>query len=115
MLHCQLCSTHYVAVQINNCLKRTSAIKVATMKITDDFCYEWKPSHAYHKIETFRGAMNGAQRRGLVSPWRMLCMYSGVAIGTSQAEATSNSEKIKPVAFTIVELHESEGIRQAGI
>jgi len=42
-LCCQLCSTHYIAVRINNCLKRTSAIKVATMKITDDFHYEWKP------------------------------------------------------------------------
>jgi len=34
-----ICSTRYIAVQINNCLKRISAIKVATMKITDDFCY----------------------------------------------------------------------------
>jgi len=25
------------------------------MKITDDFHYKWKPSHAYHKIDTFRG------------------------------------------------------------
>jgi len=39
-LHCQLCSTSYAAVQINNCLKRTSAIKVAIMKITGDFNYE---------------------------------------------------------------------------
>jgi len=39
-------------------------------------------------------------------------MYSGVAKGTSQAEATSNSEKIKPTALAIVELLESEGIRQ---
>jgi len=38
-------------------------------------------------------------------------MYSGMAKGTSQAEATSNSEKIKPIAL---ELCESEGIRQAG-
>jgi len=37
-------------------------------------------------------------------------MYSGMAKGTSRAEATLNSEKIKPVA--IVELRESEGIRQ---
>jgi len=22
------------------------------MKITDDFCNKWKPSHAYHKIGT---------------------------------------------------------------
>jgi len=30
------------------------------------------------------------------------------------AEAMSNSEKIKHVVLTIVELYESEGIRQAG-
>jgi len=41
-------------------------------------------------------------------------MYSGMAKGTSWAEATSNSKKIKPVALAIVELHESEGTRQAG-
>jgi len=39
-------------------------------------------------------------------------MYSGVAKGTSHAEATLNSEKIKPVALAIVELRDSEGIRQ---
>jgi len=32
-LHYQLCSTHYVAERITNCLKRTFVIKVATMKI----------------------------------------------------------------------------------
>jgi len=37
-----------------------------------------------------------------------------MAKGTFWAEATSNSEKIKPVALAIVELRESEGIRQAG-
>jgi len=35
-------------------------------------------------------------------------MYSGIAKGTCQGEATSNSEKIKPVALAIVELRESE-------
>jgi len=35
-------------------------------------------------------------------------MYSGMAKGTSWAEATSNSKKIKPVALAIL------GIRQAG-
>jgi len=35
-----------------------------------------------------------------------------MAKGTSQAEVTPNSEKIKPVALAIVELRESEGIRQ---
>jgi len=40
-------------------------------------------------------------------------MYSGVAKGTSWAEAMSNSEKIKPIALAIVELQESEDISQA--
>ena len=46
ILCCRLCSTHYIAVQIKNCLKSTSTIKVATMKNTDDFHYEERPSHA---------------------------------------------------------------------
>jgi len=36
-------------------------------------------------------------------------MYSDMAKGTSQAEATLNSKKIKPVALA-VKLCESEGI-----
>jgi len=39
-------------------------------------------------------------------------VYNGMAKGTSQAELMSNSEKIKPTAFAIVELREYEGIRQ---
>jgi len=39
-------------------------------------------------------------------------MYSGMAKGTSRAEAMSNSE-VKPVALAIVELRKPEGIRQA--
>jgi len=37
-----------------------------------------------------------------------------MAKDTSWAEATSNNEKIRPVALAIVELRKSEGIRQAG-
>ena len=37
ILRCQLWSTRYTALRIKNCLKSTSAIKVATMKNTDDF------------------------------------------------------------------------------
>jgi len=33
--------------------------------------------------------------------------------GTSQAEVTSNSEKIKPVALAVIELCLTEGIRQS--
>jgi len=36
-----------------------------------------------------------------------------MAKGTSWAEATLNSKKIKPVAFAIVELCKSDGVRQA--
>jgi len=43
----------------------------------------------------------------------MHCLYSGMPIGTSRAEVTLNNEKIKPVTLAIVELRESEGIRQA--
>ena len=34
--------------------------------------------------------------------------------GTSQAEATSNSEKIKPIALVVIKLCLSEGISQSG-
>jgi len=40
-------------------------------------------------------------------------MYSSIAKGTSQAEATSKCEEIKPKALAIVELRKSEGISQA--
>jgi len=36
----------------------------------------------------------------------MYCMHSGMAKGKSRAEATSNSEKLKPVALAIIELRE---------
>ena len=40
-------------------------------------------------------------------------MCCGLPKGTSQAEATSNSEKIKLVALSVIELCLSEGIRQS--
>ena len=68
-LHCQLCSTRYAAFRIKNCLKSTSAIKIATMTNTDDFRYEGKSSHAIAKSTLALSAkMNGTQRRTLVSP-----------------------------------------------
>jgi len=41
----------------------------------------------------------------------MHCRYTPK--GTSRAEVTSNSEKIKPVALAVVELCLTEGISQA--
>jgi len=101
-----LCSTCYTAVQINNCLKRISAIKITTMKITNDFSYEWKPSCAYHKIGTFHGEQRWMGHKG--GHWWMHCMYSG---STSLAQATLNSKKNQT---RIVKLCKSEGIEQVG-
>ena len=53
MLRCRLCSTRYTAVQIENRLKSTPAIKIATMKNMDDFRYEGKPSRAIAKSTLF--------------------------------------------------------------
>ena len=38
-LHCQLGSTYYTVIKIKNFSKNTSVIKIATMKITDNFSY----------------------------------------------------------------------------
>jgi len=51
------------------------------MKIMDDFHYEWKPSCAYHKIDTFCGEQ------------RWMGHKKNVAKGTSQAEVTLNTVK----------------------
>ena len=50
---CQLCSTPYTAVRIKNCSKSISAIKIATMKNSDDFRYEGKPSRVTAKSTLF--------------------------------------------------------------
>ena len=53
-LRCRLCSTRYTAVRIKNCLKSTSAYhRIATMKNTDDFLFEGKPSCACAKSTPF--------------------------------------------------------------
>jgi len=54
--------------------------------------------------------MNGTQRRMLVSPWRIHYTYCGMPIGTSRAEATLNSENVKPIALAVIELCLTEGI-----
>ena len=63
MLCCWLCSTHYTAVRIKNCLKSTSIIKIVTMKNTDDFCYEGKPSRAITNRHFFLSAKMPCQQR----------------------------------------------------
>jgi len=52
--------------------------------------------------------MNGTQRRTPVNPRRMYCIYCSMPKGTSQAEAMSNSEKIKLIALAVIKLCLSE-------
>ena len=52
-LRCRLCSTRYTAVRIKNCLKSTSAIKIANMKNTDNFRYKGKRSCSTAKSTPF--------------------------------------------------------------
>jgi len=91
----QLCLTCYIAVRIKNCLKSTSVIKVSIMKSMNDFSLR-KGSHYMQPLNqcfSLSAKMNGTQRRTLVSPWRMHCIYYGMPNDTSWAEATLNSEK----------------------
>ena len=93
VLLCQLCSIHYRTVQIKNCLKSTSVIKVATMKIRMISITQRKPSRAITQWMLLQSAkMNRTQRRTLVSPWRMHCTYCDMPKGTSRSEVTSNSK-----------------------
>ena len=53
-LHCWLCSTRYTAVQIKNCLKSTSAIRIATMTNMNNFRYIRREATMCHRqIDTF--------------------------------------------------------------
>jgi len=114
-LCCQLCSIHYRAVRINSYLKRTSAIKVTTIKL-------WMISmtNGSHHVPTTKltlfivskdewGTKKGtgkSMKIALYAQWygkRHLLGWSDV-----------EQWKIKPIALAIVELRESEGIKQAG-
>ena len=51
----------------------------------------------------------GAQKKAKISPRRVQCMYCGMLKDICLPEVASSGEKIKPVAFGIIELHLSEG------
>ena len=110
-LRCWLCSTRYTAIRIKNCLKSTSAIKIATMKNTDDFHFEGKPLHACTKSTPFPVSKDEWDTKE--DTGKSHCMYCGMPKGTCRAEATLNSEKIKPIALAVIELCLSEGISQS--
>ena len=101
-LRCRLCSTRYTAVRIKNCLKSTSAIKIATMKNMDDFRYEGKPSRATAKSPPFAVTVSATQRRTPASPRRMhlrTAVCRKAPVGPKRRPA--NSEKIKPIALAV--------------
>jgi len=93
MLHWQLCSTHYTAVQTCNQSSPYENYGRFLLQMEAILCL---PQNWHF---SWWAKMNG---RALVSPWRMHCVYSGMAKGTSRAEATSNSEKIEPVALAML-------------
>ena len=110
-LCCQLCSTHYTAIRIKDCLKSTSAIKIATMKNTDDFRFDGKPSRAQTKSTPFPVSKDEWDTKEDTGKSMKNALYILRYVkGTCRAEATSNSEKINPVALVVIELCLSEGI-----
>ena len=101
---CQLCSTRYTELRIKNCSKSTSAIKVATVKNMDNFHYKGKPSCVTAKSTPFTVSKD---HKGGHQYVHEECIVRTVVCA---AEATSNSEKIKPAALAVIV---SEGISQS--
>ena len=69
------------------------------MKNTDNFRHEGKPSHATSKLTCFaisKGEWDKKEDTGKSMKNALYVLQ--YAKGTPRAEATSNSEKIKPVA-----------------
>ena len=81
------------------------------MKNTNDFHFEGKPSHATAKLTPFAVSKDEWHTKEETGKSMKNVLY--VPKGTSWAEATSNSEKIKPVALAVIELCLSESISQS--
>jgi len=99
-----ICSTHYTAVWINYCLKRTSAIKEANINYRGFLLQMDKKSTLFvvNKDEWVTKEGSGkSMKNALHVRW-----YGKRYL--SSCEAMWNSEKVKPVALTIVELRASD-------
>ena len=85
------------------------------MTNTDDFHYKGKPSRAIAKLTLFAVSKDewDTKEDNGKSMKNASCMYCGMPKGTCRAEATSNSEKIKPIALAIIKLRLSGGISQS--
>ena len=74
------------------------------MKNTGDFHYEGKPSHATTKLTLFAVSKDEWDTKEDTGKSMKNALYvlRCMPKGTSLAEATSNSEKIKPVALAVI-------------
>ena len=89
-------------------------VKTATMKNTNYFHYEGKPSRAIAKSTLFVVSKDEWDTKEDTGKSMKNAFYIlRYAKRHFSAEATSNSEKIKPVAFIVIELCLSEGISQS--
>ena len=101
----------YTAVRIKNCSKSTSATKTATMKNTDDFHYEGKPSRAITKSTLSAVSKDECDTEEYTGKSMKNALYVlQYAKRHLSGRATSNREKIKPVDLAVIELHLSEGV-----
>ena len=79
----------------------------------DDFHFKGKPSRARAKLTPFPVSKDEWDTKEDTGKSMKNALYVlRYAKGTCRAEATSNSDKIKPVALAVIELHLSEGISQ---
>ena len=93
----------------------SSAIKVATMKNTDDFCYEGKPSRATTKSTLFTVSKDEWDTKEDTGKSTKNALYIlRYAKRHVFTEVMSNSEKkTKPIALAVIELSLFKGISQS--
>ena len=110
---CWLCSTCYTAIRIKNCLKSTSAIKIVTMKNTDDFGYEGKPSRAIAKSTLFAVSKDEWHTKEDTGKSMKNALYI-LRYAKRHLSGRSNVEQCKNQARSLCcfELRLSEGISQ---
>ena len=97
-----------MVVQIKNCSKSIFEIKVSSMKNTDNFHYEGKPSRAIAKLTPFAVSKDEWDTKEDTGKSTIKCTVRAAIC--QKARVTSNSEKIKPVALAVIELCLFEGI-----
>ena len=81
------------------------------MKNTDNFRYKGKPSCTTTKLTLFTVGKDEWDTKKNTGKFKKNALY--VLKGTSRAEATLNSENIKPVTLVVIELCLSEGISKS--